>query len=194
MSLRQRLKVETASHHHRLEAALDVLQMRTRAEYVALLARFYGFYEPAEQELDAAPPELAPHLINRRKTPLLVADLAHFGYSPAELARVPRCSDAPGLDSRAQVLGAFYVYEGSTLGGRFIGNHFAEALQLDTAGLAFFRGYGDGTGPMWQAYCQLLDDWTGARWEDEVVAAARSTFAKLQHWLAPLSETPQQRR
>jgi heme oxygenase len=183
VTLRERLKAETAGRHQQLEAALDWLQLRQRSDYVLLLERFFGFYEPVEQQLTSAPAELVDLLEPRRKVPRLAADLAYFGRSADDLARLPRCADVPNIAAPAQALGGYYVFEGSTLGGVVLCKHFAQTLQLESEGLAFFHGYGDQTGPMWRAFCQRLDEYSNSPIESDVVAAANAAFDQLHRWL-----------
>jgi heme oxygenase len=97
----QRLKIETAPAHSRIEAALDLESMaRSREAYRAVLARFYGFHkvwEPAAEQASHEPEFLAA----RRKTALLEQDLLALGMAPAEIAVLPTCDPLMPLpDSR----------------------------------------------------------------------------------------------
>ena len=87
----------------------------------------------------------------------------------------------PPLRTHAQLLGALYVMEGSTLGGQVI------ARQLDKAGIAgrtFFAGRAERTGPLWKQFSQLLaEDAAGTTAPDAVVASAVHTFQSLAAWL-----------
>ena len=62
----------------------------------------------------------------RYRAPLILEDLARLGFP----AQPPLCLAMPSLRTHAQLLGALYVMEGSTLGGQVI------ARQLDKAGIA----------------------------------------------------------
>ncbi len=85
----------------------------------------------------------------------------------------------PSLGGVAAGLGALYVVEGATLGGRVIARHLARSLALGPAdGAAFFAGYGDRTGAMWNGLRAQAADYE-ARFGGvaEATAAAQATFA-----------------
>lgn len=176
------LKSATAGHHARVEAAMPSLdQLATPAGYAAALRALHGFHaawEPAiwrtegvvEAGIDGG----------RRKLPLLDADLRALGIEP--------CGPAPEASIRgaAQALGALYVLEGATLGGRIIHRHVADVLGVTAErGAAYYGGYGNDTGARWKAFgaaatCFAAATGDGAR----VVAGAVTCFAALEAWLA----------
>lgn len=86
---------------------------------------------------------------------MLARDLAALDVAPVRMPVPP----TPRLECAA-ALGALYVLEGASLGGRVIARHVADALALtpDT-GLAFFCGYGDATGEMWRRFGAALEAW-----------------------------------
>ena len=82
-------------------------------------------------------------------------------------------------------MGALYVLEGSTLGGRYIAGMLVQqypALQLQQ--LQFFTGYGARTGLMWTSFLERLNKFAV---EEEAVrqmaSAANQTFLHLKLWL-----------
>jgi heme oxygenase (biliverdin-IX-beta and delta-forming) len=177
-----RLKRETAPAHQALETRLDLLRPGlTLAEYKRLLARFYGFYRPWEQAafpvLEEARPGLAA---GRRKVHLLEADLRSLGVGLEEL---PVSGELPPLRTTAQVLGSFYVLEGATLGGQVLSRHFSRLLGLEMEGMRFFSGYGEETGPMWQAFREAMAASVAPAEEEAVVRSAVATFEALSGWL-----------
>ena len=144
-----------------------------RGDYIRLLERFYGFYEPWEESMRSS-----DWLDGRRKTPLLAADLAFFGRHPAAL---PRCSELPRAANAAETVGVMYVLEGSTLGGQLLSRHFERLLSVRPgAGGTFFAGYGAGTGSMWRAFCERAERDGDAL---ESVGPALQTFDILHGWL-----------
>jgi len=180
------LRRATGAAHARIELALPLLDPQlTRAHYLRIVRGFYGFHaalEPlCERALGADAAALG--LGARAKLPLLRADLAALGDSPADVLALPLCRDLPTVTSRSQAAGVLYVVEGSTLGGRVIGRHLLRALALTPdSGAAFFASYGDRTGEMWLAF--------GAHVErmvefdlDAAVVAAIETFETLERWL-----------
>jgi hypothetical protein len=110
MPLRQCLREATAAAHERLHhhPGFAAIQDGTidLAHYRSLLVRLYGFYVPFEAAAGIA----------GDRSNWLRADLAAVGgYA---LATIPRCTSLARLDTQARQLGALYVVEGSTLGGR----------------------------------------------------------------------------
>lgn len=179
------LRERTREQHEQVEARLPLLRDDVSADaYRDLLVRFHGFYAPLEARLCAVA-ELAAagaDPAGRRKAPLLARDLAALGVD----AGAP-CTDLPDVSTPARAWGAMYVLEGATLGGQLIRRHLAGVLDLSPEnGGAFFAAYGDRVGPMWKAFGAALTAWADAHpaAEDEVVAGAADTFARLDAWLA----------
>lgn len=115
----------------------------------------------------------------RRKLPLIARDMSALDVPPVLMPVPP----TPRLDCAA-ALGALYVLEGASLGGRVIARQVARDLALtpDT-GLAFFHGYGDKTGEMWNAFGTALDAWVARNGlATDVIAGASAAFAALEHW------------
>ncbi|GAB3846039.1 biliverdin-producing heme oxygenase [Hymenobacter terrigena] len=152
----------------------------TAADTAQFLAKMYGFLEPYEAQLHAHAAAFGPawQLDQRYRAPLILEDLARLGHDAAP----PLYPELPPLTSRAQLLGAMYVFEGSTLGGQVI------ARQLAKAGIgahAFFTGRAERTGPLWKAFCQQLTEAaeTGDDAPAAIVASAVHTFQALSAWL-----------
>lgn len=185
----ERLRSETAGHHESIEQAKRFSRLGnddfTLPEYVEILERFYGFYQPLEvafcrhaDVIDALQYEA------RFKLPLLKKDLIHLGHTEESIARLPICSDMPATDSKAHVLGCMYVMEGSTHGSQFIAKRLRERFNLQDGGLAFYEGYGQNTMPQWKAFKAYLDSEVSQGQDgDAVVMAAAQTFESLQCWM-----------
>ncbi len=159
---------------------------------------------------EAAPASLRPLLPARRRSYLIEQDLRVLGAKEFDFH--PPASDAidwptivagqqgvlPGSSAfHAAFLGAFYVLEGSTLGGRMIARHLESVLGESVLGLhglelqdgrgdAYFRGHGENTGALWRETTAEI-----AAVPDEeapvLIAAAKRTFAAFGAALA----TPQ---
>jgi heme oxygenase len=116
----------------------------------------------------------------RHKLHLLDKDLAVLNHSPATLLYEPL---TPPIDL-ATALGHMYVIEGSTLGGRMIAKHINKHLGLDeNNGAAFFTGYGNATGPLWQAFMTTFTEYVAdTQSEAVVIGAARDTFAAIDEY------------
>lgn len=181
------LKHGTAAEHEELERKLDfLLGPIERDRYEALLGRLYGFHAPVEASLAAiSGGGLPADLADRRRAHLLADDLRHLGWDDGAIARLPAAGDLPPLRSTAEALGCLYVLEGSTLGGRIIGDHLARSLGLRPgSGASYFRGRGDATVPMWVGFLRHLEGWGAGRGDGaEIVASARRTFQCLDRWL-----------
>jgi heme oxygenase (biliverdin-IX-beta and delta-forming) len=140
-----------------------------------------GVYAPLEQALASAPglAGALPDHAQRRKLPLLDADLRDLGVDPATIAD---CPATPHADTTARVLGLAYVMEGATLGGTHIRRHVRAHVPPPAPGACrFLSPYGDRTGAMWRAFQAALARHDGDR--DEVLRAADETFATLESWL-----------
>lgn len=172
----QRLRTETRPYHDALEANDFNRQLSTGTVSAAaterFLAKLYGFLYPYEARLrnQTFPP--AWDVSHRYRAHLIRQDLPG--------AALPLCPALPPLHTWPQLLGAMYVLEGSTLGGQVI------ARQLAQAGIttrAYFTGYGERTGPMWKAFCQLLTAEATPDNEEEIVQSAIFTFQTLHAWI-----------
>jgi len=186
--LMSRLKEATRPHHDAIEARLGPAQFTSSREgYLRVLRRFYGFHRPAEEAFSRISgwDALGLDPAGRRKVPLLEADLAWLGLSGAEVQALPS-APTPPLGSLAQALGAMYVLEGSTLGGRYIRRGVEEKLGLTPgAGCSYFASYGDRVGAMWKAFGEAVDAFAAAGGDaDAVVASATSTFRSIDAWFA----------
>lgn len=152
-----------------------------RCAYVALLAAFHGFIAPWEAALARALPSTLHEAFEaRRKSAWLEADLHVLGASlGTRRAAVPVPDSLPGQ------IGAWYVVEGSTLGGRIIAPalaaHFGFAPRQ---GNAYFDAYGADTGSRWRSFRMLAEAEVGPSDIEACVAGARLTFEALDAWFA----------
>ncbi|MFO0951245.1 MAG: biliverdin-producing heme oxygenase [Isosphaeraceae bacterium] len=184
-SLLARLRAETRAEHDAVERTLDLTGGGLTLEaYCRCLERFYGFLRPLEARL-ASQGGLEAHGVDpgaRQRTPLLAADLTALGVD--DLERLPLCGDLPDVSRPAEAFGCLYVLEGSTLGGQVICRQVNKLLGVtpETGG-RFFRGYGEETGAMWQAFREALTafaDTPEAR--SRVIESALATFRSLRRW------------
>lgn len=177
------LKEQTRQQHAQLEQ-LNALPLDVPS-YVTLLENFHGFIVPWEERLAGTIPADDPLRLGREKSSWLAADLAHFGCTAVDRSELPRCVDLPSVASRAELVGACYVIEGSTLGGQFITRHLEAALGLaNGAGCRYFRSYGAEVGAKWQAFRQEILRHSSPANDPLIVRAAQETFEKLAAWFA----------
>ena len=174
------LKAGTAVLHQRLEKRLRISErFGERARYIDHLERIAAFHVSAEEQWAAFLRPVLSDFPSRCKSALLLQDLAHLGGTVRGPAAVTR------VDNSAAALGAFYVLEGSTLGGRHLSALVERTLGLDArSGASYLVSYGAAVPAMWEtfgaevnAYCR------DAAAVAHAVTAARKTFAALEHWL-----------
>jgi len=189
----QRLKNETLDLHREAERHVRILDDdATEATYVRFLSRMFGFHGPMEDAL-AGQVELSDagfDAASRKKQPLLRADLQRLGR---DVSAIPLCAGLPDISMIARAVGAAYVLEGSTLGGKFIISRMRGRLgHLVGSASAFLEGYGEATGPMWRRFTGIVEGTiVDAQTGDAAVDAARTTFTTLIEWLdEPGSEPP----
>lgn len=185
----ERLRSETAGHHESIEQAKRFSRLGsddfTLPEYVDILEKFYGFYQPLEVAFQQHADVMEALDYNARfKLPLLKQDLMHLGYTEERITQLPVCADMPETGSKAHVLGCMYVMEGSTHGSQFIAKRLREHFGLHEGGLAFYEGYGKDTMPQWKLFKAYLDSEVAQGQDgDAVVAAAAKTFEALHRWM-----------
>jgi heme oxygenase len=168
------LRLATTQHHQQLEDDLNVVErLSSPADRRAIVLRYYQMHAAADAVLGVWLGDMADlDYTSRRRTPLLLSDLRDLGLS------VPPLRDASALmvASRAEALGALYVLEGSTLGGRVIRKALA-ARGHDHAGLGFLDPYGDRTGERWKSFISVLER-EGADDLDGVALGGLAGFAQ----------------
>jgi heme oxygenase len=177
------IKNETKTHHQALEVMMvrQLKSMRSITDYTDILEIFYSYFGGLEQRIKANL-QKGFTIDERRKAGDLAADLTHFGASIPELAKE---NDLPEIENHLQAIGALYVIEGSTLGGKYISQMISKQLeQADDAGLSFFNGYGENTMAMWSDFQEYMNKQAkDAAEEAEIVSAANETFVKFKHWM-----------
>jgi heme oxygenase len=184
-----RLRSSTADAHRRVEARLFPSALSGRAAYAGMLQVLLALHEPHEKRfgnLDGFD-ALGVDLPARRKAPQLRADLfALHAAEPPVHGRPTTLLESPPNDDLMAALGAFYVLEGSTLGGRVLLREVRERLGDVPTG--FLAGYGDQTGRRWkQTRAALVAGVaTAPVFEpaaDHLVRGAIDTFAELDRLL-----------
>lgn len=187
-----RLRKETRPLHEEVELAVNLpSRLRSIAAYADLLTRFYGLHAPLEAQLAQIDgyEGLGLKLSERRRSALILADLATLGWSSREVELIPLCSALPETASLDRAIGCLYVLEGSTLGGTIICRAVQQRLG-PSSGCSFFAGYGDRTGMMWNAFCDVLGRYNEStpKSGDTIVAAASETFQSFREWLPERTE------
>lgn len=185
-TLHQRLKAATSRLHHEAEVALDIAQKTSNQDdYVSLLKILWHFhtrYELALTNLD-----LAAYGIDvpaRKKSHWLAEDLQYLRVQVPDLTPSQFSTDEP-----FGALGCLYVIEGSMLGGQIIAQKAARTLKLTPArGARFFHGYGNQTGPMWQSFLKIFNDFSSREPAADIITrGARNAFEDFISTVRPLN-------
>jgi heme oxygenase len=137
--------------------------------------RLYGFYLPFEAAVGIA----------GDRSSWLRADLAAVTVGDYAFATIPQCTALARFDTQARRLGALYVVEGSTLGGRQLARNLDVLLGSGiTEGRRFFLGRGSATAAGWNVFLAHLTAAGSTRAaRHEIVAAAVMTFGIYEEWL-----------
>lgn len=183
--LAQLLKSETATAHQQLEQRLHPFLMHTptMASYVAVLQAFHSFFAPLQRLIFLnVTDDVIPQATARRSADLLLEDLKALDETTITEATE---KDLPAIKTLPAAIGAMYVLEGSTLGGRMIAKKVEQQLpQLPKTAVQFFYGYKEGTGPMWTSFVKAVNDFSfDEEAKIETVQAANETFLKFDVWI-----------
>lgn len=195
----QYLREATRSEHQATEAAMPLLERDlTRERYGHVLRCLLPVLQSWEEwSAENAPGRLSPLLQPRRRSHLLLADLQALGGVVGEdpagqrstravawssilrrSVKEPEKSAGHGAEKEyeAGFLGALYVLEGSTLGGRILARQVETVLELTPGqGNAYFEGHGAATGVLWKeitAEIAAVPD----ELSDKLLDTARLTF------------------
>ena len=186
-SLSAQLRARTACLQQQAEIVLGLPgAIRTQHDYRACLGRFLALYAPLERSL-ATFDEWDSHNVQLplpSHSACLAADLAVLGTDPAGISPAP-IALRRHLPTFAHALGALYVLEGSTLGGRVILRDLEARIGPQIIGATqFFGGRAAAAGPMWQSFKAALDAF-GCRQPylgNNVVLGAESVFRAILAW------------
>jgi heme oxygenase (biliverdin-IX-beta and delta-forming) len=189
-SLSAELRARTAPLHARAERLLGLPgAIRSPHDYLPWLQRFLGLYEPLERSLAAFSEwdSIGLPVASRWHTGWLVGDITALGADPLAAPRTPP-DQLPDLPTFAHALGAFYVLEGATLGGRVILRHLETRIggPIEEA-KGFLGGRGDAAGPMWQSFQAALDGFGRERPQlrEDVAIGAERAFGAILAWFTP---------
>lgn len=167
-----KLRAATRAAHERVDRLGEGFDLTRPAGYRAFLEGHAAALPAIENELEAAGvAQLMPDWPGRRRTRALMQDLADLG------AVAPAPVGAPELRSRAQLMGALYVLEGSRLGGAYLRRRVAQA-QPEAPAAYLAHGAGE---PLWRSFLAWLEvQPASAEDEAEAIEAAEATFATFE--------------
>ena len=152
------LRSSTSTSHRRLETGLGLMSDDlTMGRYVVLLSRFAALHQTLDDQIVTA---LVPHvgctgfdgldIEGRRKMPSLRADLAALNQRMP-----PPCEHFDDIAAVAGALGAMYVCEGASLGGRVIGPRVRTMLG-DGTPTDYFESYRSDVADRWAIFRRAL--------------------------------------
>jgi heme oxygenase len=214
-----RLRSATGPAHERVEARLFPSGLASPQDYRRLLRVLLALHEPWERRFQQLKQEFQDKLDidmdQRRKVSWLEKDLAALDALNSDLQSSSSSNEIEWPQqsgvadaSLAAAAGAFYVLEGSTLGGRYLKPQVLARVGAQ-APVAFFDGYGADTGKMWKAARVAISrapsvssSSSGDREkaEQELIDAAVATFEHLDRlvdaagWPEPESQPHSQER
>jgi heme oxygenase len=177
-----RLRQETTADHIAVEAGIPLMvEDLDRDTYVSCLRQVHGIVAAWEESASTNSPKWMHSLLaNRQRRALLERDLAWFGVAEWDQGRPAM----PEMKDDASFLGAMYVMEGSTLGGRLIARHVERVLSLSAGrGDAYFCGHNEQTGALWREFCGVLQARVPDCETDTVIMAAKSMFRVFRSWM-----------
>lgn len=188
--LTEYLKKITYPEHQASEKKMIIAlkALETKEDYIRMLNWLYGFYSPMEtlirRQLTS---DVFPDMDKRCRAEYLLWDIQRSGLA---VPSPDTCHELPAIDSIDRALGALYVLEGSTLGGRIIAGMVSRQLGT-TDSLSFFNGYGAETGTMWQSFKEFLDQPRSEDQKTDIIDTAKATFITFKNWIDKHELQPQ---
>lgn len=185
MEIIDELRKQTRQTHTELDHAVFPLiqQIRTTDDYARMLRTFYGFFQPLYDQFDQwLNDSVVSDYSRRRKPEWIIQDLQAIGATGTAL---PVCNNVPTITSQPEAFGAFYVLEGSTMGGTIISKKISENLNLNPGvGFRFFSGYGENNRKMWNDFITSME----AREENQkclnsLIDLSQKTFHLFNEWI-----------
>lgn len=178
--INEQLKDSTHASHQALEKKMVsiIKKIKTRQDYVNFLKLMYGYYSALERRVQDHVTEM--EIGKRRKASRLLDDISYF-----EATSTPDlCNELPPISSHAEALGAMYVMEGSTMGGKIIARMIEGQAGIDgPSGFSFFNGYGEETGTMWEEFKTFLNRPFDEIEKLNLILTANRTFRTFYNWI-----------
>ncbi len=190
-TIMQRLKAETNDLHSHAESRTLQRAIATgdvdRNSFTAYLGQLYHVHSSLETILEAHrekhPSIGAIASADRMRVPDLHRDLAFYGIDQDTLqagdaaGRFSASVEEAGESNPVALLGALYVLEGSTNGGRFLAMSLRKSWNLANEGLSYFDPYGAEQPHKWAAFKEAMDQTSfEASDEEAMIEMAKATF------------------
>lgn len=190
----ERLKTETRDLHSHAESRALQQQIASgkvdRSAFTAYLGQLYHVHRALESALaesrDARPAIKAVATDDRMRVPDLERDLSFFEVDRVEVepgeatARFRERIEEILSSNPIALLGALYVLEGSTNGGRFLARSLRKSWGLGGDGLSYFDPYGDEQPHRWAGFKQDMSDASFEPADQEaIIEMAKATFSAI---------------
>lgn len=197
-TLHARLRAATKRSHHNIDhhpvlsplvsSQLDVEQ------YKFILQTLYGFHEPLQMAMESACRKFQPDLffLPSDRRAWLQQDFDFFGISLPDIGSSAPIWDSRDISCNAELIGALYVVEGSTLGGQVIARQLKENFSFGpTTGARLFNGHEGDTYSRWESFWRYASQCPEHEWwraEDMAAKVFDRLFDTLEraanHWRA----------
>ncbi|MEO7531877.1 MAG: biliverdin-producing heme oxygenase [Sediminibacterium sp.] len=129
----------------------------TLSDYKKYLCSLYGFVSGFETYIYPELDQLILNLEERKKTKYITNDLSHLGQKVTEIEPMPESYFKSMYADPYAALGALYVLESSTLGGRLIQEHLHSKLKGGVVSkLNYFDARGEKAEPMWNSFRKIF--------------------------------------
>ena len=183
MKLSERLKSFTQIEHQETEKLLieKIKSIQSKEDYIVILKIFYGYFAPVEKQIRnfLTIHDLAD-LHERRNVSRIKDDLRALDYDQD----ISLSTVLPAIENYCHAVGAMYVQEGSTLGGRHIARMISTRIPHTVGALTFFDGYQDKTDGMWNSFKDFINSrFTSEAEAEQAIDGARRTFVKMKEWI-----------
>lgn len=178
--LNDQLRESTEPSHRALEKKMVsvIRRIRTAQDYVKFLKLMYGYYSAVERRVQEYVSDT--EIGKRRKAERLLDDISYF----ESISAPDVCKELPPICSHAEALGAMYVLEGSTHGGKTIARMIEDQAGIaGPSGFSFFNGYGDENGKMWDEFKTLLNRPFDELEKLNLILTANRTFITFYNWI-----------
>ena len=181
------MRLNIATRHSHAEVDEPWLAMLhpsvSRADYLNLLVRMYGFVGPFEGACKYTPDLGRMPLIHHSRAGLIAQDLLALGLTPGQIANLPQCHSITTYRGVAEALGWLYVVERSTLLHDGVKRHLQLHMPAVGDAFAYLSEHDGRIAEHWTTFGRLLDR-TATRPEDanEIVSAAQDAFETLKDW------------
>lgn len=179
MMISELLKTETAENHKRLEALLFVEQIFNKSlsllQYKKLLAINFAVHKLLEADIyEALLTTIGNTIIqtSHPKLPALQKDMDEINNDILLKKNIA----VPTINDTAEALGALYVLEGATLGGRVIYKQLQQTPGLQHLHLHYYNFYKDLPGQRWKNFLDIMNRQVPPQQYAQCVAKANETF------------------